>query len=106
MVRDDKMFKTRWRGDGMIGAWFVNAMPRLIVDVPDAAIEFYHRALGARLSASYVLDGVLVHAVLEVGDAVFTLAAEVAERGFLSPWSVGGSSVLCPTRRIEQRSTT
>lgn len=75
--------------------WMVHsAVPRLIVDDPDAAIEFYRRALDARLGARYVIDGVVVHVLLEIGDAVFTLAAEVAEWGLLSPLSVGGSSSL------------
>lgn len=71
-----------------------SAVPRLIVSNPDAAIEFYRRALDARLAARCVVDGVVAHAAVEVGDAVFTLAAEVAGWGLLSPLSVGGSSSL------------
>ncbi len=71
-----------------------SAVPRLIVNDPDEAIDFYQRALGARLGARYVVDGVVVHAVVEVGDATFTLAAEVVEWGLLSPRSVGGSASL------------
>lgn len=71
-----------------------NAIARLIVDDPDAAIAFYCRALGARVGDRYVVDDVVVHAVVEVDEAVFTLAAEVAEWGLLSPLSVGGSSSL------------
>ncbi len=88
------MFKTATLARGHDRRMVHSAVPRLIVDDPDAAIEFYRRALDARLGARYVVDGVVVHAVVEVGDAVFTLAAEVAEWGLLSPWSVGGSSSL------------
>jgi uncharacterized glyoxalase superfamily protein PhnB len=71
-----------------------SAVPRLIVDDPDQAIEFYRRGLGARLVERYVLDEVVVHAALAVGDASFTLAAEVRDWGLFSPRSVGGASSL------------
>jgi PhnB protein len=71
-----------------------SAVPRLIVDDPDEAIEFYRQGLGARLVERYVLDEVVVHAALAVGDASFTLAAEVRDWGLLSPRSVGGASSL------------
>ncbi len=71
-----------------------SAVPRLIVDDPDEAIEFYQQGLGARLVERYVLDEVVVHAALAVGDASFTLAAEVRDWGLLSPRSVGGASSL------------
>jgi PhnB protein len=70
------------------------AVPRLIVGDADAAIDFYQRALDARLVARHVQDGVVVHAELAAGDALFTLTAEVVEWGLLSPMSVGGSSSL------------
>jgi uncharacterized glyoxalase superfamily protein PhnB len=71
-----------------------SAVPRLIVDDPDEAIEFYRQGLGARPVERYVMDEVVVHAALAVGDASFTLAAEVRDWGLLSPRSVGGASSL------------
>lgn len=73
---------------------FRSAVPRLIVDDPNDAIDYYRRGLSARLVDRHVMGKVVVHAVVAVGDATFTIAAEVAEWGLLSPTSVGGSSSL------------
>jgi uncharacterized glyoxalase superfamily protein PhnB len=82
----------------------LSATPRLIVNDSDAAIDYYRRALGARLGARFVADdGVVVHAELDVGDASFTLATEVREWGLLSPLSVGGSSSLVTLDVVDAR---
>lgn len=73
---------------------FRSAVPRLIVPDPDAAVDFYRHGLGGRLVDRHVMDGVVVHAVVAIDDATFTLAAEVAAWGLLSPTSVGGSASL------------
>ena len=68
--------------------------PRLIVSNPDESIAFYKAALEAVLEERYVIDGIVVHAALSIGDLGFSLAAEVAEWGLLAPDTLGGSAVL------------
>jgi len=69
--------------------------PRLVVPDPDAAIAFYRAALEADLVARFELDdGSVTHAELAVDGASFSLTAEVAAWGLLSPASVGGSPTL------------
>ena len=74
---------------------FVNTLqPRLIVPDPDAATSYYQAALAAEVRARHTQDDLVVHAELAVGDAGFTLAAEVADWGLLAPGTVGGTPVL------------
>ena len=79
--------------------------PRLIVHDPDAAIDFYQRSLGARLDARIVDGGIVVNADLSIGDASFTLAAEVKEWGLLSPLTLGGSATLVTLGVDDARAT-
>lgn len=51
-----------------------SVVPRLIVPDPDDAIHFYRRGLRAHLVDRHVMGGLAVHAVLAVGEAMFTLA--------------------------------
>ena len=60
--------------------------PRLIVDEPDAALEFYERALGADIISRFAdREQRVVHAAFSVGDAVVSLAECVPEWGLHSP---------------------
>jgi PhnB protein len=69
--------------------------PRLVVPDPNAAIAFYCEALDADLVARFELDdGSVTHAELAVDGASFSLTAEVAAWGLLSPASLGGSPTL------------
>lgn len=69
--------------------------PRLVVRDPDGAIAFYRAALEAELVSRFELDdGSVTHAELAVDGATFSLTAEVAAWGLLSPASVGGSPAL------------
>lgn len=69
--------------------------PKLLVSDADAAIDFYTRALGARLISRVADDhGVVNHAELTLGSAVLALAQSVADWGWHDPESVGGSPVL------------
>lgn len=69
--------------------------PKLIVSDADAAIDFYIKALGAKLTLRAAGDeGVVNHAELIVGSAVLALAQSVEEWGWNDPGSVGGSPVL------------
>lgn len=69
--------------------------PRLIVDEPHAALEFYERALGAEIIEKFT-DGEdrVVHAAFSVGDAIVSLAESVPQWGLLSPKALGGSPCL------------
>jgi len=69
--------------------------PRLVVRHPDQAIAFYRSSLDAHLVTRFELDdGTVTHAELSVGDASFSITAEVIEWGLASPQSVGGSPAL------------
>ncbi|MGW5921937.1 VOC family protein [Nocardia fluminea] len=69
-------------------------VPKLLVSDADAAITFYTRALGAEVSLRVAEAGVVNHAELTLGAAVFALAQSVEEWGWADPGSVGGSPVL------------
>lgn len=91
----DKTFKTSHRLGGQTALMTADMRPRLVVADPDRAIDFYLSALGAELRHKFVDgDGVVVHAELALGDAVFSLAQEVEEWGLLSPFTLGGSASL------------
>ena len=68
--------------------------PHLVVRDAAAALEFYHRALGAietmRLNGP---GGRVGHAEMKIGDSLFMLADEFPEMGFVGPQSLGGSAV-------------
>lgn len=69
--------------------------PKLLVSDADSAIDFYTQALGAELNLRVADDhGVVNHAELTLGSAVFALAQSVEEWGWNDPGSIGGSPVL------------
>lgn len=71
------------------------AMPRLIVRDADAAIAFYRTAFGADLAECHTdPGGRIVFAQLAFAGSGFVLSEEVAEWGWVSPSSLGGSPVL------------
>ncbi|MDQ5858572.1 MAG: VOC family protein [Acidobacteriota bacterium] len=60
-----------------------------------AAIEFYKKAFGAtEVMRMGEPSGKVGHAELQIGDSRIMLADEFPEMGFLSPPTVGGSSVM------------
>ncbi|MGW4897845.1 VOC family protein [Kitasatospora sp. NPDC004240] len=68
--------------------------PYLCVDGAEAAIDFYVAVLGAtERMRSPASDGRIAHAELRLGNSVIMLADEFPEMGFLSPRTVGGTSV-------------
>jgi PhnB protein len=70
-------------------------IPYLIVQQAAQAIEFYHRAFGAREDFRLLMnDGRVGHAELRIEGARFTLADEFPEMGHRSPQSLGGTPVL------------
>ena len=75
-------------------AGYPTVMPYLCVDGADDAIAFYTEVLGARERMRMPgPDGRIGHAELEIGDGLVMLADEWPEGGFVSPKTVGGTSV-------------
>jgi PhnB protein len=67
--------------------------PYLICRNADAAIDFYKRAFGAKVTVRMGDDKKVGHAELKIGDSIVMLADEFPERGARSPQTVGGSPV-------------
>jgi PhnB protein len=68
--------------------------PYLIVRGGDAALSFYEKAFGAKVTVRMPGEnGRLDHAEFHIGDSILMLADELAELGMRSPLSVGGGSV-------------
>lgn len=63
------------------------ALPYLVVAEPQAAIDWYVEALGARLRGEPIVmsDGVIGHAELELGGGAIYLAAEFPDLGLRAP---------------------
>jgi PhnB protein len=59
-----------------------------------AAVRFYRDAFGAEEVVSLERQGgVLAHAELRIGEAVFMVREEYPEYGYLSPQTIGGAPV-------------
>ena len=69
--------------------------PRLVVDDPHAALEFYQRTLDAELIERFEdPEGRLVHSALSVGNAIVSVVESVPGWGLVSPNTLGGSPCL------------
>lgn len=67
--------------------------PYLICRNAEAAIDFYKKAFGAEELFRIGEPGMVGHAEMRLGNAIFMLADEFPDMGALSPESVGGSPV-------------
>ena len=67
------------------------AMPYLVVKDAAEAIEFYHRAFGAKQVECVTCHGKIGQAEIRIGSSHVKLSDEYPETGLLSPQSVGGS---------------
>ena len=67
--------------------------PYLIVRGGEAAIEYYQRAFGAVELFRIGGPGMVGHAEMKIGNAIFMLADEFPDAGALSPETIGGSPV-------------
>ena len=68
--------------------------PTLTIKGAKAALDFYQRALGAKIDHSMEgPDGTLMHAAMTVGDSKFMLSDEFPDWGVLSPETLGGTPV-------------
>jgi PhnB protein len=67
--------------------------PYLICANAESAIDFYKKAFGAEELLRIGEPGMVGHAEMKVGNAIFMLADEHPEMGMLGPKAIGGSSV-------------
>ena len=67
--------------------------PYLICKNAEAAIEFYKKAFGATELFRIGSPGMVGHAEMKLGNAIFMLADEFPDMGALSPQTIGGSPV-------------
>ena len=67
--------------------------PYLICKNAEAAIEFYKKAFGATELFRIGKPGMVGHAEMKIGNAIFMLADEFPDMGALSPQTIGGSPV-------------
>ncbi|MEM6594615.1 MAG: VOC family protein, partial [Pseudomonadota bacterium] len=73
----------------------ISLEPRLIIEDVDAALDFYSATIGAnRLKRFTDQNGRVVHAAMQIGESVFTMAQAVADWGLTSPVKDMGASVL------------
>lgn len=69
-------------------------VPYLNVKGGKAAVAFYRDAFGAEEVISLEREGgLLAHAELRIGEAVFMVREEYPEYGYLSPTTIGGTPV-------------
>ncbi len=69
--------------------------PRLVVDAPQEALDYYATTLDARVIEHFAdPQGRVVHAAFSVGDAIVSLAESEPSWGLLSPKALGGSPCL------------
>lgn len=71
----------------------ISLVPRLVVDDPDAAADFYEAAIGAEVGSRFTMpDGTVTNIDLTIGPASVSLTAAVEEWGLVGARS--GSPVL------------
>ena len=71
-----------------------SAAPRLRVKGASEAIEFYKKAFGAKENMRFANDAMgVIHAEIQIGNAVIMLAEESLEYGMPGPQALGGSPV-------------
>ena len=67
--------------------------PYLICANAEAAIDFYKKAYGAEEILRIGPPGMVAHAELKIGTAIFMMSDENPDMGMLGPKSIGGSPV-------------
>ena len=67
--------------------------PYLICRNAEAAIDFYKRAFGAEEILRIGKPGVVGHAEMKIGKAIFMLADEFPEMDAVGPQTIGGTAV-------------
>ena len=73
---------------------YQHVIPYFAVKDAGAALDFYSRAFGASEVNRITLEnGVIAHAEMRIGDAVYMFSTASAEHGHLSAEDMGGSPV-------------
>ena len=67
--------------------------PYLICRNAEAAIDFYKRAFGAEEILRIGKPGMVGHAEMKIGEAIFMLADEFPEMDAVGPQTIGGTAV-------------
>src|SRR5688500_9008780 len=67
--------------------------PYLICKNAEAAIDLYKKAFGAEELFRIGQPGMVGHAEMKIGKAIFMLADEFPDMGAMSPQSIGGTPV-------------
>lgn len=76
-----------------IPAGYEGVTPNLICKNAEAAIDFYKRAFGAVEMIRIGSPGLVGHAEMKVGSAIFMMADEFPGMGAESPETIGGTPV-------------
>lgn len=76
-----------------IPAGYEGVTPYLVCKNAEAAIEYYKRAFGAEELFRIGSPGMVGHAEMKIGNAIFMLADEHPEMNALSPQTLGESPV-------------
>lgn len=64
----------------------ISLVPRLVVDDPDAAAQFYEFAVGARIGGRFTMpDGTVTNIDLTIGPAQLSLTTAAKDWGLVSP---------------------
>jgi PhnB protein len=71
----------------------VSASPRIAFRDPAKAIEFYTKALGARETFRFEVEGKIAHAEIMIGDSTIAVAGEWPEGGRFSAETLGNSPI-------------
>ena len=85
---------TKVRKVNPIPAGFHTITPSLVVRDAAKAVEFYQKALGAKVrGVHYTPDGKVMHAEVKIGDSIFFFNDEFPDMKAFSPLALGGSAV-------------
>lgn len=76
-----------------IPAGYEGVTPYLICKNAEAAIDFYKRAFGAEELFRVGEPGMVGHAEMKIGNAIFMMADEHPQMGIHSPETLGGTPV-------------
>ncbi len=76
-----------------IPAGYEGVTPYLVCKNAESAIEFYKSAFGAEELFRIGSPGMIGHAELKIGNAIFMLADEHPDMDAISPQTIGGSPV-------------
>jgi len=96
MAKKSKKTKkaTKVRKVNPVPVGFHTITPSLVVRDAAKAVEFYQKALGAKVrSIHHTPDGKIMHADVKIGDSVLFFSDEFPDMKVHSPLALGGSAV-------------